>query len=261
MRDIAIRLLTFCIIGSLCICIGALAQEDFTEGLVLYLAMDEGEGGEAMDASSNENNGTVSGCEWVDEGKFDKALKIPASGSITVRSSESLMIQDGITISLWLFYEEKGALEQRGLFVPNGWNLDMHNNAGRIEIHNNGGYHGCVNKKPPAVGAWNFIAATYDKSAMRFYMNGEKTSECPLAGKMDAPNSNLLIGNTGGMTAMVGIYDDIRIYNIALTGEEIKALYEYVPGQIAVDSLMSLVTTWAEIRGRATQQMGREEAK
>jgi hypothetical protein len=30
------------------------------------------------------NNGTIEGCEWVDEGKFKGALKFPADSSINV---------------------------------------------------------------------------------------------------------------------------------------------------------------------------------
>ena len=80
MKKITIGLLT--LLGFLCISAKVMAQEAFTEGLVLYLPLDEDEGKEAIDASGNGNNGTITGCEWMDEGKFKGALKFSANSSI-----------------------------------------------------------------------------------------------------------------------------------------------------------------------------------
>jgi hypothetical protein len=246
-KKITIGLLT--LLGLFCLSAKVMAQEAFTEGLVLYLPLDEDEGEEAIDASGNGNNGTISGCEWIDEGKFKGALKFSANSSINIPGSESLMIQDEITLSLWFFYEEKGELEQRGMFQADAWNLDLHNSIGRIEINTGEAYHGCVNSTPPTTGEWHFIAGTYDKSAMKFYMDGLKTSECPLAGKINAPGTNIVIGSTGWGPAMVGIYDDIRIYKIAFLEEEIRDLYEYVPEELSVNPHISIPATWAAIKG------------
>jgi len=238
------------LLGFLCISITVMAQGDFTEGLVLYLPLDEDEGEEAIDASGNGNNGKITGCEWIEEAKFKGALKFSANSSINISGSESLAIQDEITLSLWFFYEEKGELEQRGMFHAEAWNLDMHNSIGRLEINTGEAYHGCVNKTPPTTGEWHFIAGTYDRAAMKFYMDGQKTSECPLAGKINAPGTNIVIGSTGWAPSMVGIYDDIRIYNIAFLEEEIKELYEYVPEELSVNPHISIPSTWARIKGR-----------
>jgi hypothetical protein len=247
-KKITIGLLT--LLGLFCLSTKVIAQEDFTEGLALYLPLNEDEGEEAIDASGNGNNGKITGCEWMDEGKFKGALKFSANSSINIPGSESLAIQDEITLSLWFFYEEKGELEQRGMFHADAWNLDLHNSIGRLEINTGEAYHGCVNKTPPTTGEWHFIAGTYDRAAMKFYMDGLKTSECPLAGKINAPGTNMVIGSPGWGPAMVGIYDDIRIYNIAFLEEEIKDLYEYVPGELSVNPHTSIPSTWAEIKDK-----------
>ena len=248
MKRLAFGLLVFGVVGAYCVCGAVLAAEDLEEGLALYLPLNDDGGEEAMDASGNENNGILKGCKWTDEGKFKGALHFSADASMTIPSSESLLIQEGITLSLWFFYEEKGAVEQRGIFCPESWNLDLVNSGGRVEIHNNGAYHGCVNSKPPSAGQWYLITGTYDQSAMRFYLNGEKTADCPLAGKIDGSGSPITVGNTGWGPAMIGIYDEIRIYNRALTDKEVKALYEYEPGELAVSPGLSLIATWAEIK-------------
>ncbi len=51
MKKITIRLLA--LLGFLCISASVMAQEDFIEGLVLYLPLNEDEGEEAIDASGN----------------------------------------------------------------------------------------------------------------------------------------------------------------------------------------------------------------
>ena len=47
---------------------------DFSDGLILHHAYDEGEGSLAADLSGNGHDGEISNPEWVD-GKFGKALK------------------------------------------------------------------------------------------------------------------------------------------------------------------------------------------
>jgi len=80
-------------------------------------------------------------------------------------------------------------------------------------------------------GEWTFYAFVYDNENGRFiaYRNNEteglKTAETATAGFN--PNAIVAIGarNSRGSLSFAGAIDDVRVYNSALTQEEITALY------------------------------------
>ncbi len=81
-----------------------------------------------------------------------------------------------------------------------------------------------------AKGEWHHLAMTYDGQVLRLYHNGELQGETEI-GKQRVPGSGRLRigqradGVTGPAVAPIvrGLYDEIRIWNRALSGEEIAA--------------------------------------
>jgi len=70
---------------------------------------------------------------------------------------------------------------------------------------------------------WQHVCVTYDGSMGRVYLNGQLKSyevwELPSAGE-----AAIEIGNTNGQQILNGAIDDIRLYNYALSPEEIVQL-------------------------------------
>lgn len=61
--------------------------------------LDENDGDEALDSSTNGNHGTIQGAEWV-EGKFGSALSFNGtSGRVVISDSDSLDLQEAWTIT------------------------------------------------------------------------------------------------------------------------------------------------------------------
>lgn len=72
---------------------------------------------------------------------------------------------------------------------------------------------------------WVHIAGTYDGRMMAMYINGVLTNSYPFAGTMSDNGIGVYIGerNTGGQH-FGGTLDDVRLYDVALSQEEIQAI-------------------------------------
>jgi hypothetical protein len=73
------------------------------------------------------------------------------------------------------------------------------------------------------LGAWTFIAFTYDGTNSKCYIN----SESPVSDPGGTTEFNLFrMGrNRNGNTYFKGVIDELRIYNRALSASEIQAIY------------------------------------
>lgn len=77
-------------------------------------------------------------------------------------------------------------------------------------------------------GQWQHVAATYGFGEMRLYINGKLEGRKRVAGRPRASDEPLLIGRYGaGDDAYFvrGTMDEVRIYNVPLSADEITALY------------------------------------
>ena len=80
---------------------------------------------------------------------------------------------------------------------------------------------------------WKYLAGTFDGSTFRFYVDGALVGTGN--GTLDTPNSEpLKIGHSGNCSLSSlwqGFIDEVRIYNRALSDEEIEAIYDSVIGR------------------------------
>jgi len=77
-------------------------------------------------------------------------------------------------------------------------------------------------------GQWQHVAATYGFGEMRIYINGKLEGRKRVAGRPRASDEPLLIGRYGaGDDAYFvrGTMDEVRIYNVPMSADEITALY------------------------------------
>jgi protocatechuate 3,4-dioxygenase beta subunit len=72
-------------------------------------------------------------------------------------------------------------------------------------------------------GVWQHVAATYDGSTMRLYVNGVLVSSSPFTGSINHSNTSVLIGGGLADGPWKGGVDELAIYNRALTPSEIQA--------------------------------------
>lgn len=87
--------------------------------------------------------------------------------------------------------------------------------------------------------SWHHIVMTYtNNNTLKLYVDGilKKTETLPLLGGVDTGTSPLLIG-TGVVGTFQGLIDEVRIYDCALNGDEIQALYASAYGHYHVDGI------------------------
>lgn len=76
------------------------------------------------------------------------------------------------------------------------------------------------------LGWWVHLAGTYDGSAVRAYINGDLVAETPLTGALCDGNDSLYFGLYGwrgtGSEFVHGFLDEVRIWNVARSSEDLK---------------------------------------
>jgi hypothetical protein len=76
---------------------------------------------------------------------------------------------------------------------------------------------------PLALNTWTHLAVTYDGSVLNMYVNGQLVATRAQSGSIVTSSSPLRIGgNSVFGEYFVGLIDDVRVYNRALTASEIQ---------------------------------------
>ncbi len=89
-----------------------------------------------------------------------------------------------------------------------------------------GGSAASVTGTSSTLNAWNFYVGTYNGTTLSFYKDGALIGSSAYAGVPGTPTQDLYIGTTPtGNGPFIGRVDDVRIYDRALTAQEITTLY------------------------------------
>jgi hypothetical protein len=82
------------------------------------------------------------------------------------------------------------------------------------------------------VNAWTYVALTYDGTTQRLFVNGTQVATRATTGAIQVTNSPLWIGGNNPYGEYFnGLIDEVRVYNRALTQNEISAdMNSPVPG-------------------------------
>lgn len=209
-------------------------------GLVLNLPLNEGEGAVASDLSGLDNHGEISGAEWViDALREDRfVLRFNLGSRVVCRHSESLSIEDEITVAAWIYLDSYGPYYSRHILHKHtsledsnyNWYLFGNHEGARADAEGllllmarrERGWSNLTPGSRIPLGRWVHAAATYHKeNGGRFYVDGKQTGGLtPAGGKLAVNEADLVIRHGEGMLS------DIRIYNRVLDGGEIASLYE-----------------------------------
>jgi PKD repeat protein len=219
------------------------AQIDLTSNLVLCMPMN----GNANDYSGNNNNGLVSGATPTVNrfGTVNSAYHFDGISSfISVPSSTSISNienNDELTITAWCkpinWYQNGnifGILEKYNPISDYGWQFTLANPA--ATGFNDVGFivnYPIVYETNASVvlGQWDFYAVTYSKSTqtVSIYKNGNLVQSQSNSGTQfeNTGSGNIYIGYSpvGTDEYSDGDIDELRLYNRALTAQEINALY------------------------------------
>ncbi|MBM3240202.1 LamG domain-containing protein [Candidatus Poribacteria bacterium] len=234
---VEMKRLIFMLIISFMMLIGTMAQALQDEMLVLYLPFDEGSGKNVKDLSQYGNDGDIVGdAKWVD-GKYGKALQFTKEGDhVEVKSSDSLKLNDQITLMAWGFIEawngggdqwiDKGAHASKA----SGFGLMVYQLTTLYFMGSDGGArHDLTTTTLPELKKWHHVAATFDGKVMIVYLNGEVLGEKKEAFAFKGTNDLPLMVGMGvdrPQYTFEGIIDEVVIFKTALAKNEIKEVME-----------------------------------
>ncbi len=206
-------------------------------GLIGWWKLDETQGNSATDSSGNNINGKLVGePKWQPSGgKIDGALELDGNGDYVNLGTNSVFdITGQITLTAWIkvneFNYEYTAIITKG---DSAWRLQRDNNTNHLEFACSGldvpdtqwsNVLGNVNVND---GQWHHAAGVYDGEMLYLYVNGELDVSSKATRTINTNDYPVYIGENAEQTGRFwnGLIDDVRVYNYALSENEIKALY------------------------------------
>lgn len=224
------------------------------EDLIFHFSFDEGNGNKTSDVSDNEFEGTIKNADWI-EGIVGKALEFN-NGAVTVPAF-GVPEPKVMTIELWFKPKEK---------IAGGNRIDLMyrlQGGGRphITFNRNGILFGCylatkavefevISTYDAFEPQWYYLVVTQDADKAVVYIDGEKDAEANSGGdaRMDFGTQGMSIGaNAGSNNFFNGSIDEVKMWSVALTADEIK---KNMDNALAVDAKNKMTTTWAKIKSR-----------
>lgn len=212
-----------------------------TKGLIAYYPFD----GDAKDKSGNHNDGVMLGTRPTADrkGRLNSAMLFGEGNYITVPSSKSLNSPtEQITIAAWVrvsawfnnnWGDSATILAKGSNLRDTAYRLEFFSN---LKVVNTGGI--TAQNVSSVVcshlhGEWHHVAMVSDGKIAKVYIDGVIVGAGTVAGRPDryGPVGELFIGHNtlDNDECLIGAMDELRIYNRALSDEEIKALYEADP--------------------------------
>ncbi len=214
--------------ASLAICSPCPIKVTTDRGLVGWWLLDNPTG---IDSSGSGNNGTVSGGPGVQEGVVGAAVRFDGiNDKITVTNSPSINITNGLSVMAWVNF---GTITNDMCILEKGFGTVQYGiriNSSSVTFNLAGPSSDVLTAPLPSSNTWHHLAGTYDGAFMRLYCDGQLVGLQASSGSLSASSDPLAIGadqvNASASSAWFkGLIDDVRIYNRALTGEEVSHAY------------------------------------
>ena len=183
--------------------------------------------GNANDLTSHGRNLTVYGDTEFTSGKdnsSESAYSFDGNGDY-LEYNTSIPSFSRYTITLWAKPDSTGTYEAMFASYNDanfGFQIDL-DSSNNFHIRKASSSGGNITLSSATLGAWTFIAFTYDGTDSKCYIN----SESPVSDPGGTTEFNLFrMGrNRNGNTYFKGAIDELRIYNRALSASEIQAIY------------------------------------
>lgn len=199
--------------------------------LAAWWKFDDGSGSTLTDSGDLALNGTlINGPTWV-SGQVDGALHFDYGDGAYVEVPDSTALRPAqITVATWLnpttldtAWESAITKTSSGSW-SDGWGLaSFSDSEDKIYFFINNYWTDNASTTLP-LNTWSHVVGTYDGVAIKLYVNGVLVDTHPYSTPIDSSTSPVQIGDAHGYP-WNGSIDDTKIYNRALSAEEVAALY------------------------------------
>jgi hypothetical protein len=224
---------------------GALMNRD---GLILYLKLDEA-GDIVRDESGHNHHGTVHGAVFEPLGNGLGAHRFNGQRQmINVPRTPVLDPGEQVSVLFWMKLDGKKWKPRgcQGLVTTDFYQVEL---CVEPSIHlsmSTDGVAGSThspatgNGEPVNADEWYHVAATYDGTSAKLYLNGKQVGNTPVTGTITPmlPGSFLSIGSEDGRTVcqgcvgqryFAGLLREVKIYRRAVNEDEITADLHHSP--------------------------------
>jgi len=209
-------------------------------GLVAWYPFD----GNANDATPFLNHGAIGGNPVFEDvthpnGTGGQAIVFDGDQDSVLAANAVQLISDFASVSFWIrvdaittdpeaYVITFGNWDQRWkISLPTHlkivWTTNSTNDVSENFIHDMDSGDG----NELLVGIWWFLTMVHDGVNDIIYLNGDKVAEFPAAGTLNTTGRPLGMGSnaTTGGQYFTGALDELKIYNLALTPEEVATLF------------------------------------
>lgn len=231
------------------------AADPDDDSLILFFSFDELDGDTVPDLSQYGNDGSIAGSPELAAGKFGNALKLNGQSDwVEVPHADILTVDTNVTVMAWINAERHmGPNNQRWQGIlskgnsPRSYSFYTESPSECLHLSAGGSGSVCTGKIP--LNEWTHVVAQVEDGTHRYWLNGEHAGE--FDGKNALPGAAdtaaVLVGKTHeGNREFLGLIDEVRVWNRALSMEEVRV--EMETAATPVEPLGKLSTTWATLK-------------
>jgi hypothetical protein len=213
-----------------------------SENLIGWWKLDEESGVAATDSSVISNDGSLNNSTFSTNSilsNLNSGLYLDGSNDYVTITKVSSYEIDFITLSIWVYPASTGQIDQIFSKDASGANRswqfrkEADETVRFIVFDDDDSSNGqATSTNTLILNDWNHIAGTWDGTDMKIYINGQFDASTSFSGLLNKgePN-NAYLGRSENVDPgyFEGRLDDARIYNRALSEEEISALFNQKP--------------------------------
>ncbi len=202
--------------------------------------------GHVLDKSGYGNHGNLVGSPEFVDGRIDDAVRFYTNSDyITIPHDEKLSKEifgtsEIFTLTGWVYVFE---YENWACIISKSFGANWSNTTAGLWVSGNGltavvganvsgnpsGSYKLVHYVNPEIEKWYHVVGVADGEKLHLYVNGNHEGDISISMNHDRSENTepIIIGrrSTGNNPSLKGIIDDVRIYNRALSEQEIQSLY------------------------------------
>ncbi|HDZ69172.1 MAG TPA: hypothetical protein ENH43_01990 [Phycisphaerales bacterium] len=209
---------------------------------IAYWKFDEGQGDTAYD-SAGDNDGTVYGAQWT-TGQVNGALSFDGEEDYVDCGNPSELNPEYVTIEAWIKTSSTGSTDsivgkdKSSWPQQRVWGFRKRGDNEKLEFivfKTDSDFAGiddwdfATGITNISDGIWHHVAGTWDGSIIKIYVDGQEDGSKGYVGSLQqGQTNNVFIGKmeTFDPSYFNGLIDDVRIYDRALSADQIQQLYE-----------------------------------
>jgi fibronectin type 3 domain-containing protein len=224
------RLLTSLLTGLVALAIAPGVAAAANAPVAAY-SFDETSGSTVGDASTNANDGTITGATRTTTGRFGRAVSFDGAGDmVRIADAASLDLSTGMTLEAWVYpmaasgWRTVVMKERPGSLTYALYGAAPGAPSAQLTGSSANDYRMADGASSLPIGAWSHLAATFDGSTLRLFVDGTQVDTVAYSGSLiQSANDVFIGGNSVWSEWFDGIIDEVRIYDRALTAGEIAA--------------------------------------